>query len=610
MKRTSGPSALPGLSPARAEQPVPFLGAFSPAVLFQTARQAHQAGRPDEAEQGYRRVLQITPRDANVLAHLGTLMLERGRWEEGVGVLDACLAVDPRQQAMLTNRGNALIELGRFEDALASYQAAIDLEPDAAKPGAYNNLGAYLQSLGRSQEAVQAYDRAIALEPDTAEAWGNRGIGLTSLGRYDEALAALDRALALNPGYVDAMTNRGIAFYLAGRMEEALAAYRQALAMKRDGAEILSNMALALQALDRLDEALACCDQAIGLNPDFAEGLVNRGMVLQAQARFDEAVAAYDRAMAIAPDFADPYWNKALVLLLQGDFEAGGQLYERRWDRTDAPPSPAVGDVPLWLGQTPVAGKTILLHGEQGLGDTIQMLRYAPLVAAQGARVALSVQPGLIELAQRIRGVDRIVDAGTAADGVDLHCPLMSLPLALGTTLPTIPAEVPYLAAPAAKRTEWAARLGPATRPRIGLAWSGNRDHKNDRNRSMALETLLPLLAKDTDYISLQREYRPADQALMAADGRIRDVADQLESFTDTAALIEHLDLVVSVDTSAAHLAGALGKPLFVLLPWVPDHRWLLERDDSPWYPTARLFRQQRSGDWSGPLEALAAALG
>jgi tetratricopeptide (TPR) repeat protein len=581
----------------------------NPAVLFQAAQQAHHAGRLDEAERGYRQVLQFTPDDPNVLAYLGTLLLERGRWAEGVQVLDACLAIDPTQQAMLTNRGNALIELGRFEEAMASYHAAIDLEPDIAKPAAYNNLGAYLQGLGRNEEALDLFDRAIGLEPETAEAWGNRGIGLSALGRHEEALTALDRALQLDPVFIDAMTNRGIAHYHVGRMEEALDAYQRALALKPDGADILSNTALALQGLNRLDEAAACCDAALALKPDFVQCIVNRGIILLAQGRIQEAVAAYDQALAIDPAFADSYWNKGLALLLLGDFEGGGLLYERRWDRTEAPAPPRFGDVPVWLGKESLAGKTILLLAEQGFGDTLQMMRYAPLVAARGAQVILGVQPALMELAQSVAGVTQVVGNGRDLVGFDMFCPMMSLPLAFGTRIDTIPSDVPYISAPAAKIAEWEARLGPRTRRRIGLVWSGNPDHKNDRNRSVALASLLPLLPPGCDFVSLQREYRPGDLTLMAADGRIRDVSVHLESFIDTAALIHHLDLVVSVDTAVAHLGGAMAKPLYLLLPWAPDFRWLLGRDDSPWYPSARLFRQQAIGDWSGAFAALGAAL-
>jgi tetratricopeptide (TPR) repeat protein len=608
MKRAPGPPGLPGLFPAKPGTPASF-GMFNPAVLFQNAQQAHTAGRLDAAEQGYRQVLKFTPKDPMVLAFLGTLLLERGRWAEGVTVLDASLAIDPTQQAMLTNRGNALIELGRFKDAMASYHAAIDLEPELAKPAAYNNLGAYLQGLGRNEEALELFDRAIGLEPETAEAWGNRGIGLSVLGRHEEALNALDRALQLDPVFVDAMTNRGICHYHAGRMEEALAAYEKALSLAGPTPDILSNMALALHGLDRLDEALSCCELAIAARPEFPGCLVNRGIILLAKGRFEEAIASYDKAMAINPEFPDAYWNKALVKLLLGDFENGGPLYERRWDRSDAPPLPMDGKIPVWLGKESLEGKVLLLLAEQGFGDTLQMVRYAPMAKARGAQVILGVQPPLLELALGFEGVDEVVGNSRDQVGFDLFCPLMSLPLAFGTTPDTIPANVPYIAAPAASIETWGQRLGPRTRRRIGLVWSGNPDHKNDRNRSVPLERLLSLLPADADYISLQREYRPGDLERMAADGRVRDVSAQLESFVDTAALVHHLDLVVSVDTAVAHLAGAMAKPLYLLLPWVPDFRWLLNRTDSPWYPTARLFRQPAFGDWSGALEDLAAAL-
>jgi tetratricopeptide (TPR) repeat protein len=613
MKRTPGPPALPGLFPAQPAgspaSPAPFnAAAFNPAALLQDAVRAHDAGRLDEAERGYRLALKLAPDDAVIPAHLGTLMLERDRWQEGVDLLGRSLAIDPRQAGMLTNRGNGLIELGRFDEAMASYAAAIALQPAAERANAFNNLGNYLHGLGRSDDAVAAYDRALALKPKMAEAWGNRGIALIGLQRLDDALASLDRALVIKPGYADALTNRGIALYQSLRPQEAVAAFDLALALNPDGAEIHNNKGLALQALGRLDEALACADRAVALRPDMAENLNNRGMALQAMGRRAEALAAYDQAVALKPDYPEPYWNKSLVLILLGDYAAGWRLFEWRWKRAESPPELRF-DRPLWLGEEPLAGKTLLLHAEQGLGDTLQMLRYAPLLARRGATVVLSAPAALVPLAASVDGIDRVLQPGEALPPFDLHSPLMSLPLALGTRIDTIPAAVPYLSAPAAKLAEWRTRLGPGKRQRIGLAWAGNPAHRNDANRSIALKALLPLLDADADFFSLQKDYRPADEALMRADGRIRSHAEALEDFTDTAALVEQMDLMISVDTSVAHLAGALGKPVFVLLPWVPDYRWGLERADSPWYPTARLFRQARAGDWDGVVAEVVRAI-
>ena len=607
MKRTPGPPALPGLFPA---QPGPLTSAvFNPAALFQDAVRAHEAGRLDEAERGFRLALKLAPKDAAILARLGALLLQGARWGEGAALLEQSVAIDPRQRDVLTNLGNALVELARPDEAVAAYERAIALLPAAERAAAFHAMGFYLHGLGRAAHAVGAYDRAVRLQPRMADAWANRGVSLIALNRLDDAVASLDRAIALKPDFADALTNRGIARYRSARCEEALADFDRALALKPDGVEIHNNRGLALQALDRFEEALASADRAIALRPDMAETYNNRGKPLQELDRWDEALEAYDQAIALNPDYAEPRWNKGIILVRSEDHESGWPLLEWRWKQPDSPPQPQL-DRPLWLGDPPLAGKTILLHAEQGLGDTIHMLRYAPVLAGQGARVLLCAPKALHGLAAGVEGIAEVLGPELPAAGFDLQTPMMSLPLALGTRAETIPAAVPYLSAPAARIAEWRERLGPKTRRRIGLAWSGNADHKNDRNRSIALDRLLPLLAADADFHSLQKDYRAADAALMRADGRIRDWSADLADFTDTAALIEQMDLVISVDTSVAHLAGALGKPVFLLLPYIADYRWGGEGASTSWYPTVRLFRQDSARDWAGVIAEVGAALG
>jgi len=437
----------------------------------------------------------------------------------------------------------------------------------------------------------------------------NRGMTLHQLKRLDEALASYDRALALWPDNAEVLCNRGMTLHQLKRFDEALASYDRALALRADYADALHNRGTTLHELKRLDEALASYDRALAVRPDNAGALNNRGVALFELKRLDEALASYDRALALQPDYAETHFNKSMVLLFKGDFAAGWQEYEwRRKDRRLEPFRPDF-EKPLWLGQTEIADKTILLHSEQGFGDTLQFCRYVPLVAGRGARVLLEVPPPLRELMANLPGVARVISASDKLPYFDLYCPLLSLPLAFGTRLESIPANTPYLAAPAESIRRWSLALGPRRRPRIGLAWSGKPTQKNDANRSMQLRSLLPLLDVDADFVSLQKDVRAEDAMVLKDRGDLVHLADSLDSFTDTAAVISNLDLVISVDTAVGHLAGALAKPVWFLLAFLPDFRWLLGREDCPWYPTARLFRQNARGDWSEVIGRVAVEL-
>ena len=390
---------------------------------------------------------------------------------------------------------------------------------------------------------------------------------------------------------------RGVTLHELRRFDEALASYDRALTLQPNEADVLNNRGLALDKLKRHDEALASCSRAIGLRPQFYSAFNSRGTILYDLKRHDEALADYERAIALQPDFAEAHWNEALVKLITGDFDRGWAKYEWRWNKESWVHARRNFPQPLWLGDAAIDGKVILLHSEQGLGDTIQFCRYAPMVAARGARVILEVERSLRELMTTVAGVTQVISKGDALPDFDVHCPLLSLPLAFGTRLETIPSDIAYLRAPSPTSTNWEARFGPK-RPRIGLAWSGNAVHQNDRDRSISLRALLPLLDIDATFVSLQKDVRASDAALLEEHRKIIHLGDTLKDFSDTAAAISHLDLVISVDTSVAHLAGALGKPVWVLLAAAPDWRWLLDRDTSPWYPTARLFRQDDRRTW------------
>ncbi|WP_315767408.1 tetratricopeptide repeat protein [Bradyrhizobium sp. SZCCHNR2012] len=563
-------------------------------------------GRQAEALESYGQALALRPAFVEALVNRGMAHSALARFEEAVVDYDGVLALQPRHVDALNNRAIALRRLGRLEEALASHQAALALR--ANDPNALVERGLTLHDLKRPDEALASYDRAIALDSRHAEAYVNRGALLHELGRLDEALQSFERALVLQPNNVQALTNRGVVLHDLARYGEALADHDQAVIMQPDDAAALNNRGVTLHRLRRLEEALASQDQAISARPDYAEAHANRGIILSDLKRFDEALASYDRALALRPDYADAHFLKGLASLVTGDLANGWAGYEWRHQAPVARLTPRALPQPSWRGED-LTGKTILLHSEQGFGDSVQFCRYVPLVAARGARVVLEVERPLSRLMQTLAGSSQVIAKGDPIPDVDLRCPLPSLPLAFGTGLETIPADGAYLCAPDNAAAEWATLLGNGRPLRIGLAWAGNPNHVRDRERSMELRHLLPLSGIDASFVSLQKQLRDGEAELLAQSG-ILDVSDRLGDFADTAALISQLDLVISVDTGVAHLAGALGKPVWIMLTHAPDWRWLLDRDDSPWYRTARLFRQSDSRDWDDVIARVRTALG
>ena len=424
-------------------------------------------------------------------------------------------------------------------------------------------------------------------------------------GDFAAALAEADRALALNPHYPEAYNNRGAALLRLGRPGEAAEALAAALRFMPRDAEINLNLGNALDALEQLPAALQYVERAIALAPRLAPARVNRGNILQRLGRHRDALQAYDQALALDPANVDANWNRALCCFLLGDYAAGWRGFEWRWRLEHRRSEAGRFAQPSWLGQERIDGKTILLHCEQGLGDTIQFARYVGQVAGRGARVVLEVFPPLAGLMATLPDTIQIIRRGDPLPPFDLHTPLMSLPLALGEPEPAFPPQ-PYLAADPARARAWAERLGLASGLRVGLACSGSRTNGNDANRSIPFETLAAWLPAGPDYHLVQKDIRDADRAALATRRDIAVWDEALGDFADTAALCQSMDLVISVDTSVAHLAGALGRPVWLMLPFDPDWRWGLHSDTTPWYPRMRIYRQARRRDWSDPLERVA----
>ena len=552
-------------------------------AALEDARGHHQAGRLAEAETLYRRVLDAQPRAAAVLSKLAA----------------------------------ALAGQGKLDDALEALGRALDIDPDLVE--AHNNLGSVQQIRGDLEDAARSYGRALAIDPGHASAHVNLGHVLKRQGKLEDAIVSYRRALVIDPGFAEAHNGLGVSLLVQGKPEEAAVSFENALKINPQHAEAHNNLGNVLRNQGRLDEAVASIQRALALAPDLVEAHINLGNARKSQRRVDDAAEAYTRALSLDPANPEAHWNFAQVLLLMGRLGEGWAEYA--W-RTKCEEFRAVNwnfKQPLWNGSD-LNGRTVLFYAEQGFGDTIQFLRYLPMVAAQGTDKG--TDKGGEVILQCPPQLTRLFEASPAADGIqlvteigdtpfDLQAPLHGLPGIFATTLDTIPADVPYLRPPG----DTPPALETSGGFKVGLVWAGNPKHKNDANRSIDFERFTPLLDMESvDFYSLQVGERGGDirnnQALGGLEGKIVDLGQDLGDFAATAAAIGQLDLVITVDTSVAHLTGALGAPVWTLLPWVPDWRWLLNRDDSPWYPTMRLFRQQTAGDWDAVIGEVVAALG
>jgi tetratricopeptide (TPR) repeat protein len=608
-----------------------------PDALRARAIALHRAGRLEEAERMYCDVLRQNPTDVLTLTSSAAALRDLGRPAEALTRASAAVSVQPSAVACC-HQGAALRDLGRFAEALASFDRALALEPRSVE--AYNYRGMTLQQLRRPAEALASFDAALALRPQSAELHSNRGIALRRLQRLPEALASFDRAIALQGDLAAAYNNRGLVLQSLGRHRKAADSYRRAIELQPRFAEahnnlgtvqcelgetaaalsswrrtlelqprmpgVHGNLANALRDLDRPEEALTESELAIRADPGSAANHCHHGNALHDLGHIPEAIASYDRAIELDARYALARFNKALCLLLTGDFSQGLPLYESR-KQLRSYAAPAIS-APEWLGDEDISGKTLLVRCDQALGDTIQFCRYLTLIEAHGVRVVLAVQPQLRELLGSLSPTIDIAGTDAVPKRYDYHCPLMSLPLALRTTLATIPAKVPYLAAQPLRLERWSRRLGGAGF-KVGIAWQGSRN-RIDVGRSVPLEMFARLAdIPGVRLISLQKG--AALEQLRAGSGKLpveipgEPFDEGPQAFLDSAAVMGVLDLVITCDTALAHLAGALGRPTWVALKHVPDWRWLLDRSDSPWYPSMRLFRQSRREDWDGVFAAM-----
>ena len=565
---------------------------------------AAQQKRYPEALSYLNASLKAFPKNPLTFSNLGNIFLDLKEYDKALDAYDNSIRIDPSYEEAWSNKGNALSQIARYEEALSQFDIALSLKP--AYIEAMISKGLVLNTLKRFDEAIAQYDQVLSLAPNYHQAWANKGVTLYELGYFNEAIAHYDKALVLKPDSPEFIVNKGLALHGLERFDEAIAQYDQVLSLDSNYHQAWANKGVTLNTLKRFDEAITHYDKALTLDPNYHQALANKGVTLHELGNFNQAIAHYDQALTLNPNYHEASWNKSLSLLLLGNFENGLPHYEKRWQsKVGRIAAKRFSSNSAWLGVESLQGKTILLYGEQGLGDFIQFSRYCKMVTNLGAKVILEVPEPLMRIFIGFEGVAQLVVKGETLPPFDYQCSLLSLPLALKTNISNIPGVVSYNSsgAWANKASEWSARLGLKTRPRVGLVWSGNVQHKNDSNRSISLAKILPYLPSNLEYICLQKEIRNQDKLTLSSCPQIRLFEHNLSDFSDTAALINELDLVISVDTSVAHLAATLGKETWILLPYVPDWRWLLDRADSPWYPAAKLYRQTSIGSWCEVLE-------
>jgi tetratricopeptide (TPR) repeat protein len=602
---------------------------------------AGQTGRVDLAIELIQKAIVLNPKIAAYQNNLAKILCDQGRFEEAIAACKAAIGLDPKLAEAQNNLGNAFLASGKHVEAIAAYRAAIAIRPDYFD--AMRNLGVVLGRIGDCEGAVAVYRRMGELRPGEADVQNNLGNVLVRLDRIDEAIGAYGKALGIQPGHFQAYNNIADAFRLAGRLDESIAASRQAIAIRPDFAEAFNALGLALTTAKRLDEAIAALGRAVEIKPEFMgahnnlgaalyqsrrmdeaigsyrraleldaghpEVLSNLGLALCASGKNEEAMAAYREALRLQSGYAEAHYYLGISLLLEGELDKGWRENEWRWLIKDARSRPRKCSQPMWGGED-LGGRTILLDAEQGFGDVIQFVRYVPEVAKRGGRVILMCYGDLVRLVRGVEGLTQICSRNPPPT-FDVHCPLVSLPGVIGTGLDSIPAEIPYLKADDAIVAGWGKKMGSrGDRMRVGLVWAGEPSHNRDMERSISLSQFGALTELgDIEFYSLQKGEAAVQAQQPPAGMKLVDFSADIRDFADTAGLISQLDLVVTVDTAVAHLAGAMGKRVWVLLAKLPDWRWMLDREDSPWYPTMRLFRQKTMGDWDEVIRRIAKEL-
>jgi len=541
------------------------------------------------------KALEINPHHPVVNNNLGVVFRAQKKLDIAIHYFNKAVNLDPNYLEALQNLATAQFDERQFEMSIQTLDKVIKIKYDDA--AAFAQRGTALMNLHQFDNALKSYDAAINIQPNLEAVHNNRGLALKKLGQYDSAVVSFDKAICINPDYPEAYNNRGTVFEEQMKLDSAIESFEMAIHLRPDYAQAHNNLGNVFQNLQQFERAMVCREKAINIQPDYEDAIYNKGCLLFWQNQVNIAIECFDKVLDINPSHEKAWWNKSLAHLVKGDFEVGWPLFEWRHVTLQDIDKRSF-KTPKWTGVESITGKTILLYSEQGLGDTIQFCRYTKLISSLGARVVLEVPKSLITLLGTLDGVSELAVRGELLPEFDYHCSLMSLPMVFQTNLQSIPTPISYLQPHPAKVCFWRSRLGKKIKPRIGLVWSGNSDHSNDQNRSISLLELVSWLPNKYEYISLQKTIRSNDRVTLDENLYIHSFIDDLNDFSDTAGLIECLDLVISVDTSVAHLAGSLGKETWVLIPFRPDWRWMLDRNDSPWYHSHKLYRQQVVNSW------------
>ncbi|MEI6713371.1 MAG: tetratricopeptide repeat-containing glycosyltransferase family protein [Verrucomicrobiota bacterium] len=535
------------------------------------------------------------------------LCVTSGRFAEAITLCEQCLKAQPTHVGAWNLLGVAYRGNHSLLQSVQAHERALELAPDDTDSRIY--LGESLLQCNRISDALTHLQKAVQMRPESAHAWSSLGYAQTLHKDFESAITALETAKRLDPTNPDILNRLGLAYRGAKQTDAAIDHYQQAIRLRPNFAQALNNLGAAQQLKLQFNEALVSYNQALEIQPEYLSVWNNLGTLFQSQHHLPEAIQAYQKAQRIDPKYFQAHVNEGHARLLMGDFGIGWLKHEYRWLATRTNPQRSFTQ-PLWRGEESLAGKTILLHSEQGLGDTIQFIRYPEPLTQLGATVLLEIQPSLLRLAATGPGVHSVHTYGNSLPAFDFHCPLMSLPLAFKTTLETIPNQTPYLSAPTDALIKWKAIVPRGANLKVGIVWRGNPTHENDANRSVPFTLLEPLLdLNHADFVNLQLGLSDPESNAFHQRSNCMDPTGEILDYADTAALITQLDLVISADTSVAHLAGALGKPVWILLPFSPDWRWMLDRKDSPWYPSAQLFRQPTPQAWMPVISALTTSL-